>query len=230
MVVPGPVFEKPERDEVVLVARGLATAVAPDTGLVDVQAALLQALTSALTDIEVDYRDLEPLGAEDLAAALAGRDVAVPAADRPSHGARRARAPPDPGRPSRTASRSTRKRWGSRTTSCGWPAATPRVPTALRGWTSSAAGSSNTSRDAGGTESSPALRAPALEPAKVDPAARGPMGSARRSAARLARTQRVGLLRHAAASRCPARPAAHPSTWPDTTSCTCSPTTARTCG
>jgi hypothetical protein len=76
MVVSGQMFEKPERDEVVLVARGLATAVAPDTGLVDVQAALLQALTSALTDVEVDYRDLEPLGADDLADVLASRDEA----------------------------------------------------------------------------------------------------------------------------------------------------------
>jgi hypothetical protein len=57
-----------------LVARGLATAVAPDTGLVDVQAALLQALTSALTDVEVDYRNLEPLGADELGAVLADRD------------------------------------------------------------------------------------------------------------------------------------------------------------
>ena len=68
--------EPPAHDpgEVRLVARGIATAVAPEDGLTDVQAALLEAIASALTGIEVDYHHLEPLGADDLAAVLAAHD------------------------------------------------------------------------------------------------------------------------------------------------------------
>jgi hypothetical protein len=62
-------------DEVVLVARGLATAIAPDDGLADVQRELLEAITGALTGRAVDYGALEPLGADELAAVLAGRDL-----------------------------------------------------------------------------------------------------------------------------------------------------------
>jgi hypothetical protein len=62
-----------DREEVTLVARGIATAVAPESGLTDVQADLLEAIASALTGIEVDYRSLDPLGPEELASVLAGR-------------------------------------------------------------------------------------------------------------------------------------------------------------
>jgi hypothetical protein len=61
-------------DEVMLTARGIASAVAPDDGLTEVQAALLGAIASSLTGFEVDYHSLEPLGPEELAAALADRD------------------------------------------------------------------------------------------------------------------------------------------------------------
>jgi hypothetical protein len=57
-----------------LVARGIATAVAPEDGLTAVQAALLEAIASALTGIEVDYHNLEPLGPDDLAEVLAAHD------------------------------------------------------------------------------------------------------------------------------------------------------------
>jgi hypothetical protein len=63
-------------DEVHLVARGIATAVAPEAGLADVQADLLEAIASALTGVSVDYRALEPLGPDELADVLAGRDLA----------------------------------------------------------------------------------------------------------------------------------------------------------
>jgi hypothetical protein len=63
-------------DEVHLVARGIATAVAPETGLTDVQADLLEAIASALTGFSVDYRSLDPLGPEALADVLAERDLA----------------------------------------------------------------------------------------------------------------------------------------------------------
>ena len=59
--------------EVTLVARGIATAVAPDSGLTDVQAQILEAVASALTGVTVDYRTLEPLGPEAFADLLSGR-------------------------------------------------------------------------------------------------------------------------------------------------------------
>ena len=49
-------------EEVMLIARGIATAVAPEDGLTDVQADLLEAIASALTGYELNYRSLEPLG------------------------------------------------------------------------------------------------------------------------------------------------------------------------
>jgi hypothetical protein len=64
-----------DRDEVTRVARGIATAVAPQTGLTDLQAELLGAIASALTGISVDYQTLEPLGPEELAEVLAVRDL-----------------------------------------------------------------------------------------------------------------------------------------------------------
>jgi hypothetical protein len=74
MVSTGTPFEIPELDEVIFVSRGIATAVSPSTGLADVQAELLRAVTHALTDVDVDYHDLEPLGPDELAAVLADRN------------------------------------------------------------------------------------------------------------------------------------------------------------
>lgn len=64
---------KPDVAEVHAVARGIATAVAPRGGITDIQVALLRAITRAMTDVDVDYRDLEPLDAAELAALLARR-------------------------------------------------------------------------------------------------------------------------------------------------------------
>jgi hypothetical protein len=64
-----------DREEVTLVARGIATAVAPETGLTDVQADLLEAIASALTGVDVDYRALEPLGPDELAVVLSQREA-----------------------------------------------------------------------------------------------------------------------------------------------------------
>src|SRR6478752_4188502 len=74
--VPIPGVDAHDVEEVRLVARGIATAVAPDTGLTDVQADLLEAIASALTGVDVDYRSLEPLSREELADVLAARDLA----------------------------------------------------------------------------------------------------------------------------------------------------------
>ena len=62
-------------EEVTLVARGIATAVAPERGLTDVQADLLEAIASALTGVSVDYRALEPLEPDAFAGVLARRDI-----------------------------------------------------------------------------------------------------------------------------------------------------------
>jgi len=70
----GRLRDEREAEEVIQVARGIATAVAPHGGLTDVQAALLQAIASALTQVEVDYHHLQPLGPEELASVLVGRD------------------------------------------------------------------------------------------------------------------------------------------------------------
>lgn len=66
---------EPTRDEVFAVARGIASAVAPPGGVTEPQAALLGAVTMALTGVEVDYQDLEPLEASELAAVLESRST-----------------------------------------------------------------------------------------------------------------------------------------------------------
>jgi hypothetical protein len=70
-----PAVDDHDAEQVALVARGIATAVAPQSGLADVQAGLLEAIASALTGVSVDYRALEPLGPDELADVLAGRDL-----------------------------------------------------------------------------------------------------------------------------------------------------------
>jgi hypothetical protein len=69
------VSSRPDHDEVVAVARGMATAVAPSTGLTPAQAAILRAVTNAVTGYDVDYRTLAPLGPDEVAAVLRGRDL-----------------------------------------------------------------------------------------------------------------------------------------------------------
>jgi len=62
--------------EVTCIARGIATAVAPEGGLTDVQADLLEAIATALTGVELDYRSLDPIGPDELADVLGARDLA----------------------------------------------------------------------------------------------------------------------------------------------------------
>jgi hypothetical protein len=66
---------EPSADEVLLVARGIATAVAPTSGLTGSQVGLLQAITLALTGQLVAYDELAPLDPDGLAAALAARSI-----------------------------------------------------------------------------------------------------------------------------------------------------------
>jgi len=70
----GPIGPTDDPAEVHLVARGIATAVAPEEGLTGVQAALLEAIALALTGVEVDYGNLEPLGPDALADVLRSKD------------------------------------------------------------------------------------------------------------------------------------------------------------
>ncbi len=60
-------------DDVVAIARGIASAVAPADGLTPVQASLLRSLHAALTGLDLDHSELEPLGPDELAALLAER-------------------------------------------------------------------------------------------------------------------------------------------------------------
>jgi hypothetical protein len=65
----------PGRDEVVAVACGMATAVAPDSGITAAQAAILRAVTKAVTGFDLDYHALAPLEPEELADLLEDRDL-----------------------------------------------------------------------------------------------------------------------------------------------------------
>jgi hypothetical protein len=62
-------------EEGMFVARGIATAVAPDGGLADVQADLLSAIAHAVAGVSIDFRALEPLGPDELAEVLGERDL-----------------------------------------------------------------------------------------------------------------------------------------------------------
>ena len=66
----------PDEHEVVLLARGVSTAIAPATGLTPLQVALVTATIEAMTDHPVDPRGLEPLDPTGLAAGLAPRSRA----------------------------------------------------------------------------------------------------------------------------------------------------------
>ncbi len=61
-------------DEALLIARGVATAVQPAAGLAAVQASLLGAIEADLFGFDGNLTDLEPIGAEPFAEALAARD------------------------------------------------------------------------------------------------------------------------------------------------------------
>jgi hypothetical protein len=63
----------PDAAETVMIARGVASAAAADDGLTPLQAALIEAVSEAMTGHPVDAASLEPLTAEELAAVLAPR-------------------------------------------------------------------------------------------------------------------------------------------------------------
>lgn len=59
-----------QADEALIVARGIATAVASEGVLTTIQVSLLEAVRAALTGVDVDFSGLEPLGPEALAQQL----------------------------------------------------------------------------------------------------------------------------------------------------------------
>ncbi len=62
-------------DEAVLIARGIASAVAPEGGLTSVQVSLLESVCVALMGTDLDFAELDPLGPDMLAGALAPRSL-----------------------------------------------------------------------------------------------------------------------------------------------------------
>jgi hypothetical protein len=66
--------EPPSHDEVVTAARAKVTAVAGAAGLADIQRNVLHAHIRALTGVEVDLDDLDPLGPAEFAEAMRRRD------------------------------------------------------------------------------------------------------------------------------------------------------------
>ena len=192
---------------------GIATAVAPETGLTDVQAELLHAIASALTGFDVDYRALEPLGPDELADVLAGtRPRATASAScttwcSASWCCGRSRSW------SRTASRSTRKRSASRTTSCASPRRYAQGAYGLAWMDLQRSGfvehvrerRRRRSRDARGRSHAPLRSSPRRSiPRSRRGGPRSPSCPHERSATR------SGRCTTAAGSSCPARPAARP--------------------
>jgi hypothetical protein len=70
----GGVADRDEQERM-LVARGVATAVAPESGLTDAQADLLAAIANSVSGASIEFRALEPLGPEALAEVLGKRDL-----------------------------------------------------------------------------------------------------------------------------------------------------------
>jgi hypothetical protein len=66
---------RPDAEQVAVTARGIASAVAPATGLTPLQRLLLEALFPAMTDHPVDLEDYQPVTAHELAVALRRRDL-----------------------------------------------------------------------------------------------------------------------------------------------------------
>ncbi|HYV59613.1 MAG TPA: hypothetical protein VFA62_06045 [Acidimicrobiia bacterium] len=68
-------LEPPDADEAALVARGMASAAAPPSGLTDFQRVLIEALFPAMTGHSVDLTTYAPVTPEEFARALARRNL-----------------------------------------------------------------------------------------------------------------------------------------------------------
>ena len=77
--LPGPdeaLLTRPDAGEVAATARGIASVVAPEGGLTDLQRLLLEALFPAMTDHPVDLGDLTPVSVAEAAQVLRPRNLA----------------------------------------------------------------------------------------------------------------------------------------------------------
>jgi hypothetical protein len=77
--LPGPdeaLLTRPDADEVAATARGIASVVAPEGGLTDLQRLLLEALFPAMTDHPVDLGDLTPVSVTEAGEVLRPRNLA----------------------------------------------------------------------------------------------------------------------------------------------------------
>src|SRR5581483_11793112 len=66
---------RPDAEEVAVLARGIASAAAPTTGLTPLQRVLLEAIVPAMTEHAVDLGDFEAMTAHEFAQALRRRDL-----------------------------------------------------------------------------------------------------------------------------------------------------------
>jgi len=76
--LPGPDtvdLDPPQAEESRATARGVASAVAPASGLTDLQRVVIEALFAAMTGHIVDVRSFEPMSAEELGRVLSRRDL-----------------------------------------------------------------------------------------------------------------------------------------------------------
>jgi hypothetical protein len=67
--------QPPDADEVHIIGRGLKGAVAPATGLTDLQKVLIKAIAHSMTGVTVDLDQLDPIGPEELAEGLRPRTL-----------------------------------------------------------------------------------------------------------------------------------------------------------
>ena len=176
-----------------------------EAGLTDTQAELLEAIASALTGVDVDYRARS-------ARAGRARRRARPARSRPTGSGSCTtwcwaswccdRSPSW----SRTASRSTPRRSGVKDDSCGSRAATRRARTGWPGWICGATDSWTRPRVRGGDDGH--ADAPALRDRASSTRARGAVGTRSRSSRPGRSGARSGRCTTGAALRCPGRRAA----------------------
>jgi hypothetical protein len=76
MALKSPPIAEMDDDDIVVIARGIAAAVAPAGGLEPVQTSLLGEIVDALMGHTLDFGSIEPLGPQELASALAGYSLA----------------------------------------------------------------------------------------------------------------------------------------------------------
>ena len=67
--------QPPDADEVRIIGRGLMAAVAPTTGLTDLQKVLIKAIAHSMTGVTVEPDELKPIGPDGLAEGLRRRDL-----------------------------------------------------------------------------------------------------------------------------------------------------------